>query len=149
MKLLIELFSTCLFIGYLPASGTIATLASFPLVVFLDKQPVVFRILLILILTLIAGITITIAETKIFKLKDAREIVIDEVIGFLIATFMIDITKLHTILVAFLIFRLLDITKVGVIKKVQKIPSSVGVLADDIICGLITNFILRIIQRWL
>lgn len=148
MKFLIEIFSTLFFIGYLPAGGTLATLASFPIVVWLSQQTIVFKFLFLIFFTVIAIVLSSVAEKYVFCKKDAIEIVIDEVLGFIIATFMIDITKIQVLLVAFIIFRFFDITKIF-IKKLQNLPSGIGVVADDIFCGVVTNFIMRAILQWL
>lgn len=43
---------------------------------------------------------------------------------------------------AFVIFRILDITKLGPIYKSQELKDGVGVVLDDFLAGIIGNFIL-------
>ena len=45
-------------------------------------------------------------------------------------------------LLAFIIFRILDITKIGPIYKSQSFGNGVGVVLDDFLAGIIGNFIL-------
>jgi phosphatidylglycerophosphatase A len=139
---LIELVSTFFFIGYLPASGTFATLATFPIAMLLSKQKLEVQIL-VLVTIILCGIKISSLAEKYFGKKDDKRIVVDEVCGFLVATVGLPIDSINIIILTFLIFRFFDITKLG-FKKVQKISSGLGIMIDDIISGLITNFILRL-----
>ena len=42
------------------------------------------------------------------------------------------------LLLSFLLFRFFDITKLYPVNKAEKIPGAIGVLADDILAGLMT-----------
>ena len=42
------------------------------------------------------------------------------------------------LLLSFLLFRFFDITKLYTVNKAEKIPGAIGVLADDIVAGLMT-----------
>ena len=68
--------------------------------------------------------------------KDASEVIIDEVAGQWIMLLVIPMEPLW-ILAAFVLFRFLDITKIGPIGMAEKWPGGVGVMADDIIAGVI------------
>jgi len=71
---------------------------------------------------------------------------IDEVLGFLTTLFLINPVgikaTLIAMLLAFIIFRILDITKIGPIYKSQSFGNGVGVVLDDFLAGIIGNFIL-------
>ena len=66
---------------------------------------------------------------------DPGWVVIDEVAGMWLA--MLPLARAYplAILVAFLLFRLLDITKPGPIGRLDRIPGRVGVMADDLAAG--------------
>ncbi|MFQ3675669.1 MAG: phosphatidylglycerophosphatase A [Endomicrobiia bacterium] len=138
----IELISTFFFIGYLPAGGTFATLATLPLILLLSKQNFYVQILFIII-TFLLGVKVSSLAEKYFNKKDDRRIVIDEVVGFLVAMVGLNVESINIFIIALLLFRFFDITKVG-FKKIQKISSGLGIMTDDIIAGLLTNIILRI-----
>jgi len=72
---------------------------------------------------------------------DPQEIVIDEVLGQWIAIAFIPFTPL-SLLLAFIIFRFLDITKLYPINKIEKIKGYIGVIGDDIFAGIITSLII-------
>lgn len=143
MKIVIEIISSLFFIGYLPASGTFATIASFPLIIFLSEKPLYFKTIFILIFFILSVIITSLAEDLFLK-KDDERIVIDEVLGFVISMFGIDIENVLFLFLGFIIFRVLDISKIFV-KRLQRLPKGFGVVLDDFVCGLITNILLRIL----
>lgn len=144
MKIIIELLSTYFYIGYLPAGGTFATLASLPLVMLIHKIDIYLQIILVLIFVGVSIIISSYAEI-LFGNKDDRKIVIDEIAGFLVATVGINIDNFGILLLLLFIFRIIDITKFG-INKIQGLPSGVGIVFDDFIAGIITNLICRIVN---
>ena len=75
------------------------------------------------------------------KNEDPGFIVIDEVVGMMISLFLIP-KLLSAYLLAFFIFRFLDIFKPSFIFRVQNIGSGVGVMMDDIVSGFITLIIM-------
>ena len=64
-------------------------------------------------------------------------VIIDEFIGQFIALIFIPNSVLG-LLLSFLLFRFFDITKLYPVNKAEKIPGAMGVLADDIVAGLMT-----------
>jgi len=143
LKIIIELLSTIFFVGYLPASGTFATLASFPVVILILKLNFVYQLIIIFVSILFSIFLSTYAE-KVFNKKDNSRIVIDEFVGFLVASAGLDVYNIQILLVAFLLFRILDILKFVIINKLQNLPGGLGVMADDIFAGIITNFVIRL-----
>ena len=87
-----------------------------------------------------------ICEKEIFKKEDPQAVVIDEVLGFLTTLFLINPVGVKETMIsmglAFIIFRILDITKIGPIYKSQSFGNGVGVVLDDFLAGIIGNFIL-------
>ncbi len=73
-------------VGYLPASGTMATLCTIPLVYVLTMFPCYIQATSIVLLLLISLYMLRQILSG-FKQSDPREIVIDEVIGFLVALY--------------------------------------------------------------
>ena len=73
--------------------------------------------------------------------KDASEIVIDEVVGYLFAIMFLPKT-LMVALYALILFRIFDILKPLYIGKLQNLPHGWGVMMDDVAAGITTNIIL-------
>jgi len=101
--------------------------------------------LLLAILSGIAGWFSTNVYIKKSNNKDPSEVVIDEFSGQLIASSAAGTSLLFNIL-GFILFRILDILKPGIIKKVENLKGATGVMMDDWVAGIFT-FILIILIR--
>ncbi|MFH1612710.1 MAG: phosphatidylglycerophosphatase A [bacterium] len=142
---IILFFATSIGTGYFPfASGTIsALLVGFP-IYWLIKENIFIYFLIIFFLIILGCFTSHKAE-QILKEKDSKKITIDEVVGLLIAFWGISI-NIKLLLLGFLINRGLDIIKPFPINKTQKFPGGIGIMADDILAGIVSNIILKIIS---
>ena len=129
------------FIKFMP--GTFGSLVSLPIGYIILK---LFGFwVFILIITLLLAISYYAISKYLIakKSKDPKEIIIDEFIGQFIALIFIPDTILG-LLVSFLLFRFFDITKLYPVNKAEKIPGAIGVLADDVVAGLMTACIIII-----
>ena len=68
--------------------------------------------------------------------KDAPEVIIDEVAGQWIALIILPL-DLWWFAAAFVLFRFFDITKIGPVGMAEQLSGGVGVMADDIVAGLL------------
>ena len=68
--------------------------------------------------------------------KDASEVIIDEVAGQWIALIILPL-DLWWFAAAFVLFRFFDITKIGPVGMAEQLSGGVGVMADDIVAGLL------------
>jgi len=93
---------------------------------------------------MIAGFILTGRVAKLFNRRDPPQIVIDEINGILISFLGIPTDKL-ILLLGFIIFRLLDATKPYPANRLHRLGGSFGIIGDDIIAGIYTNFTLRLI----
>ena len=89
----------------------------------------------------IAGIYICDSSEKTLGVHDASEIVYDEWIGMWIAMWNVPLILTP---VAFALFRLFDISKVGPIGKIQDLNGGLGIMADDVLAGIISRIILAV-----
>ena len=64
------------------------------------------------------------------------------------ATLMTIAVAAAAIFIGFLLFRFFDISKLYPVNKVEKIKGSIGVLADDIVAGLMTCIIILLIKQF-
>jgi phosphatidylglycerophosphatase A len=84
----------------------------------------------------------------IWQERDSPKIVIDEVVGYLLALAFLPRT-LTTVVGGFLFFRALDIIKpypIGMIDRSMK--GGLAVVLDDAVAGLGVNFFLQAIHHW-
>lgn len=124
------------------APGTVATVATIPLVFALSYGGHLLHMAVCIILLPIGILACEIYEQE-HTGHDHKEIVIDEVLGYLITMVWLPMTW-RAILIGFVIFRLLDITKpllIGYLDK--KVQGGLGVMADDVAAGIIGSLIMQ------
>jgi len=124
--------------------GTVGTLGAIPVVILLSLFNSVNIYFYFMMSFVFFSIFISGKAEKIYGEKDAQNIVIDEVIGYIVTMFLIPIS-IKTLIIGFLLFRFFDITKIYPIKKLQDIKGGVGVVIDDVAAGLVSNVILWIL----
>lgn len=81
--------------------------------------------------------------SKLLKNNDPDFVIIDEIAGM-----WIGVVGKHTFLefiLAFIIFRIIDIQKPYPFKKLEKLPNGWGIMADDIIAGFLTNILVIVL----
>ena len=132
--------------GFVPtAPGTVASaLTLLPGVLLLTISPSLLAI---------AAASMTLAGLWAIRAAridgDPAWIVIDEVAGQLLALYGLAHVSMLGVLLAFLIFRLLDVVKPGPIGWADRQGGAAGVMADDVIAGVVTAGILWAVgSRW-
>jgi phosphatidylglycerophosphatase A len=75
--------------------------------------------------------------------KDPQWIVIDEWAGIFISS--IGALSIQQCVIAFLFFRLFDITKPWLVGKAERLPGAYGIMADDIVAGVFSLISCRIL----
>ena len=148
--------TTLWLIGYAPvAPGTVASAAAILLAVLLYLIIPDFRVFLVMTcLVTVAGF-ISIHATIGSLEEDPPEIVIDELAGQWIALLPVSwcigelnlshAETLSYILVAFILFRVLDIFKPPPIGWADRLGGAVGIMTDDIFAGLGAAILLIIV----
>jgi phosphatidylglycerophosphatase A len=145
MNRFILLLATGLGVGYSPiAPGTLGTLIATAIYYFLSEIHFpLYEITLIGFFFL----SVWISENAeiFFGKKDDPRIVIDEVIGFLIAMLWVPKT-LPFVIMGFFLFRFFDILKPFPIRRLEKrLRGGFGVVLDDVAAGVYANIVLQFI----
>ena len=143
-KRIAMLFSTFFYIGYSPAPGTLASLAGIFLFYLISGNAGLY--LASTLFCIILGIMLSGEAERVIGKKDAHCIVIDEVSGMLISLLFLP-CDIRIVVLAFFLFRILDITKPYPANNLQSLPGGLGIMADDIIAGIYTNIILQSVLR--
>jgi len=81
----------------------------------------------------------------IYREKDPGWVVVDETVGILISFFLVPIGW-TTVIIGFILFRLIDISKVFPLKLLENVPGGLGIMLDDAVGGIMVNIILNIIS---
>ncbi|MBU0730043.1 MAG: phosphatidylglycerophosphatase A [Proteobacteria bacterium] len=136
-------------LGYLPkAPGTWGTLLALPIHAVIVRLPLEQYWIALGAIFVVAVITAGSAE-KIIDHKDPAVVVIDEIIGMLVALYLVPAKPLYMIL-GFGLFRLFDITKPFPINWVdRRINGGLGIVMDDVIAGIFACVVLQGIIRLL
>ena len=77
---------------------------------------------------------------------DPKFVVCDEFIGMWAALLWVP-KEWAFLLGAFLLFRLFDITKPLFIRRLERLPGGLGVVADDVMAGIFANLVLQLFAR--
>jgi phosphatidylglycerophosphatase A len=137
--MLARLVATWFGCGYSPiAPGTVGTLGALPLVYVLASFGTVPYWLGTVAVTAL-GVWASGRYARDRGEKDPSSAVIDEVSGTLIAVGFVLGAGWLPALAAILLFRLFDIWKPGPIDTVQKLPGGYGVMADDVLAGILAG----------
>ncbi|RMH00421.1 MAG: phosphatidylglycerophosphatase A [Aquificota bacterium] len=138
-----ELIATGFYVGrFRYAPGTLGTLWGVPLA-YLFAFKWWTALPFFLLLTYIAYITSEYMVSLTGE-KDPEDVVIDEVAGYFCAFLFVE-PNLRTLALAFILFRVLDIVKPYPINLLQKLPGGYGVVADDLLAGMITGIVLLLL----
>jgi phosphatidylglycerophosphatase A len=136
-------------VGLAPvAPGTFGSLVGFPVAWAISLIPSPWLQGAALVALFVVGVPVcTAAARRMGGLKDPGSIVFDEILGMAITLFMIplDPPRVGVFLAGFLLFRLFDVTKPPPIKRLERLPDGLGVMADDCLAGVFANLCLRLI----
>jgi len=141
---LIKFLSTGLGVGLIPgAPGSYATAVSAVIYwYFLPENALGYSVILA------AGLALSIwlsGEAEVlFGKKDDQRIVIDEIIGFWFAVAFLP-KSIYLTVAAIVLFRIFDVKKFYVIRKLQNLPRGYGVVMDDVAAGVVTNVLVRLV----
>jgi phosphatidylglycerophosphatase A len=134
------------------APGTVASIAALPvawLVVAFGGANGRLWLLLLTILTAAFGAWACELYSRAKTDPDPSECVIDEVAGqFLVCAFCPAPPTLLAYLLAFVLFRVFDITKLWPINEVERrVPGGLGIMADDIAAALMASVIIMVLAH--
>lgn len=123
-------------VGYLPASGTVASFLAFCSSVLLI--PLLGScFFMVWVLLLVSAYYCIAYALPWFGGLDPSQIVLDEFVAACLVCFCVPQTAV-VLSIAFLLFRLFDIYKYGVVGWAEQLPGAWGVLADDLCAALLS-----------
>ncbi len=136
MKNVILLLASGFGLGYTPkAPGTVGSLFGLVLALMFPSN------LYLIIGVGLLGVWLANEAEKILGEHDSPKIVIDEIAGFLLAAYG---WSGYYLVLAFILFRILDIMKPEPLRSLQRLPGGLGIMTDDLLAGLMANLALRL-----
>ena len=134
---LITIIASFFYLGYSPyAPGTMGTVGAIPLYILLAVYLTNIQYLIVTIIFIVFGIIISSGAIAIYKDDDPKEIVIDEVAGYLVTMTFI-VPSAFNIVLGFFLFRFFDILKPFPAKQLEKLRGGYGVVMDDVAAGVL------------
>ena len=148
---LAKFIATLFFVGQAKiAPGSIASLlTAIVFYIFSIKFDYIILVIIIFVTTILSFFAIHVYTTD-FKEKDRSEIVIDEVVGQLVALSPLLFfeekfpPEIYTCFMSFIFFRFFDIVKPYPIYLFDRMNSTFGVIFDDILAGIFSAFLLTL-----
>lgn len=141
------LISSFFFLGNSPiAPGTAGTLGAIPLYYLMVTYLGSIQYLVCLLLITVLAVRVSSNAEKIYKREDPGEVVIDEVVGFLVTMAFIAPTVLNVVL-GFFLFRALDILKPYPCRSLEKLHGGFGIVMDDVAAGVWANVLLLVVNN--
>jgi phosphatidylglycerophosphatase A len=147
-KLIYRIVATFGFVGYIPfAPGTWGTAAGLVVWFLIPWHAFWLNLGLVTFFFFLGIFASEYIEQRIGEI-DPPYVVIDEVVGIWLAMTLIAPIQypenLGLIVLAFLIFRFFDITKIKPIRQLELIGGGFGIMADDILAGIFTGIVINL-----
>lgn len=145
---LARLIATGFYTGYAPvASGTFGTLPGVAIAVAMAAWlgPTAYTVALIALIAVCTWAADR--HARELQIKDPSVIVSDEIAGMVVAIAYLPMSPL-TLFTAFLLFRFFDILKPPPLRQAEALPGGIGICADDLLAGLVSNLLLRAAIAW-
>lgn len=133
-------------VGYLPMPGTMGTLCTLPLLVGLRRLQEWIGFIdegIFVLLCVFAAVWVIDKALMHIDGYDPSEIVLDEVIGFIVTMIFFPL-NVYTVIFGFLYFRFFDIVKPLGIYNLQHIPGSWGIVLDDLAAAVFARMALHV-----
>jgi len=132
--------------GYSPiAPGTAGSAVGLLLFVPLSLLPPLVQ-LAVTIAVFVVGVLASTHVARLLARKDPGVVVIDEVVGVWVSLLFLPFTAAVALL-AFLLFRLLDMVKPFPARQFEALPDGLGIMADDVMAAVYVNLLLRVIAQ--
>jgi phosphatidylglycerophosphatase A len=125
-------------LGFAP--GTLGSLVALPIAWLVMRFGGMYALLGVTAVVAIAAIWVSDAYAKESGDEDPQDCIIDEVAGQMLACALAPLS-LAGFALAFVLFRLFDISKLWPISAVERIGGGAGIVGDDMLAGLIAGIV--------
>jgi phosphatidylglycerophosphatase A len=140
-------------IGHFPyAPGTLASAVALPLAAAIQHLTGAYGLILASSVATVAGLWASEHYVHQTGNADPSECVVDELAGQWLACALACLLVPFTIsayTAAFLLFRLLDITKLWPVSAAERAPGGIGVMLDDVAAGLMAGILVLLLRHFI
>ena len=134
----VKFFVTCFGLGYSPIFPRVLGVVFATIIAYLVHPLPFFNKILITLILIILAVPLSTKAEKLFQKKDCKKIIIDEVVGVLIATIWFTNLSITIFVLIFLIYGLFYAIKIYPANISEKLYGGWGIVIDDIIAGVYT-----------
>ncbi|MFN3504765.1 MAG: phosphatidylglycerophosphatase A [Caldimicrobium sp.] len=132
------------FIGYLPPfPGTLGAIQGVFLYYLMSAHSLTWHLFILLLLTGL-GIGVSQIASEVLEKKDPDQVIIDEIVGAYLSC--LGKSSFLELTLAFIFFRIIDITKPSPLRKLEHLKGGWGIMVDDLLAGLMTNVIVTLVM---
>ncbi|HQL41435.1 MAG TPA: phosphatidylglycerophosphatase A [Candidatus Omnitrophota bacterium] len=140
-----RMIATFFYVGEIPiAPGTVASFAGAMISIALSHNLALY--LAVFAVLWVIGFLASERTEKIVGKHDPSCVVIDEVLGMMVALFLLPLTS-KVLIIAFFLFRAFDMFKIYPANHLEKLRGGIGIIADDLLAGLYTNILMHVLIR--
>jgi len=134
----VKSFVTCFGLGYSPIFPGALGVTFGTVIAYLVHPLSLYIKILITLALIIFSVPLTTKAEKLFQKKDCKKIIIDEVVGVLIATIWFSNLSVIMFISILFIYGLFDAIKIYPANVSEKLYGGWGIVIDDIIAGIYT-----------
>ena len=144
----VKFFATCFGLGYSPIFPGAVGVAFGTIIAYLVHPLPLFNKILITLILIVLAIPLSTKAEKLFQKKDCKKIIIDEVIGVLIATIWFTNLPIIIFVLIFLIFGIFDAMKIYPANISENLYGGWGIVIDDMIAGIYTALTIFLLLKF-
>jgi len=156
-----EMIVSFFYLGRSPiAPGTMGTLGAVFVLIYLKSLNTIFnpidnmgQLTIMIVLCYLVGLKLASWAEEEYYEEDPSIFVLDEVVGYWVAVLVCGIGGglgtyygIH-LLMLFFLFRFFDISKIGLIGRMEKIEGGHGILLDDVVAGIYAGLAMLIMYN--
>jgi len=134
----VKFFATCFGLGYSPIFPGAVGVAFGTIIAYLVHPLPLFNKILITLILIILAVPLSTKAEELFQKKDCKKIIIDEVIGVLVATIWFTSLPVIMFISILFIYGLFDAIKIYPTNVSENLYGGWGIVIDDIIAGIYT-----------
>jgi len=144
----VKFFATCFGLGYSPIFPGAVGVAFGTVIAYLIHPLPLFDKILITLILIVLAIPLSTKAEELFQKKDCKKIIIDEVIGVLMATiWFTNLSPIMFISILF-IYGLFDAIKIYPANISENLYGGWGIVIDDIIAGIYTALTVFVLLKF-
>ena len=144
----VKFFATCFGLGYSPIFPGAVGVAFGTVIAYLVHPLPLFNKILITLILIVLAVPLSTKAEKLFQKKDCKKIVIDEVIGVLVATIWFTNLSIMMFISILFIYGLFDAIKIYPANIIEKLYGGWGIVIDDIIAGIYTALTIFLLLKF-